>query len=62
MQLKDVQKARNVQNMKPVQFCIGFIFCTLPAIVTQKIERTHEFAVLFFKTFFQIVLKSIVKL
>ena len=27
---------RNVQNMKPVQVCTGFIFCTFPALVTTK--------------------------
>ena len=25
--------ARNVQNIKPVQFCTGFIFCTFPAVM-----------------------------
>ena len=27
---------KNVQNMKPVQVCTGFIFCTFPATVTAR--------------------------
>ena len=29
-------RAGNVQNMKPVQCCTGFIFCTFPEIVRAK--------------------------
>ena len=28
-----VTQAGNVQNMKPVQNCIGFIFCTIYPVV-----------------------------
>ena len=30
--------AKNVQNMKPVQICTGFIFCTFSAICPQSIS------------------------
>ena len=34
---KEVFKgAGNEQNMKPVQFCTGFIFCTFPEILIAK--------------------------
>ena len=37
--MNDVIKANNrgnAQNMKPIYFCVGFIFCTLTATVTAK--------------------------
>ena len=30
--------ALNVQNMKPVQFCTGFIFCTLTRLYTLSLR------------------------
>ena len=33
----DIHLTKNEHNMKPVQFCTGFMFCSFPAIVTVKI-------------------------
>ena len=34
--------------MKPVHFCIGFIYCTFPAIVKGKIELSHTLSADYF--------------
>ena len=33
----------NVQNMKPVQFCTGFIFCLFSAILATKLNHFKYF-------------------
>ena len=57
------KNAWNVQNMKPVQLCTGFIFSTISCNFDSKIKLLHAFNSLFFKhvvsSYFKVFIKCV---